>query len=179
MTTLQYISGIITLLGTALAIFIAIRQMILDRRQRQQELRWKQAELAMKLMDEIFDFELSNNALEMLDYRIRRYRLDGPADHVEWVEISRDRVKIVLKEPDSHHNSADGGLILRSFDALLYYFARLENSIKNGLVNFEDIEQPFFYYAKMFQTNSDGLVEKYAGSINYDLAIRFLSRFKK
>ena len=36
-------------------------------KQRAEELRWKQAELARTLLDEIFDFAPSNDALRMVD----------------------------------------------------------------------------------------------------------------
>src|SRR5262249_45794692 len=115
---------------------------------RNQELQWKQAELARQLLDEIFDFPPSEGALDMLD---------GESEFSEFEDAGAKRLKIgksdiqhalrvgtvagkrsLLDSASEKEQRADKH-IRYCFDSLFYYLERLERSVATNVVRFEDL----------------------------------------
>lgn len=138
------------------------------------DLRWKQAELARTLLDEIFDYGPSNDAWRMVDGE-ETYSDEKGNIYV----INMDLVRQALPKP---WNEDRGGLevyVRWCFDALLYYLERLEQSVQIKLVRIEDLTAPTSYYiALMAKDEKDKkLFHDYAELIRFHGAIAFMNRF--
>ena len=139
--------------------------------------RWKQAKLARKMLDEIFDYRPSNDAWRMVDGD-KKYK---DTEKVE-IEITADDVKRALKLPlqtagDENERRRDD-YIRWCFDALFYYLERLEQSVQIKIIRFEDVLSPTSYYIEAM-SNDRELYESYAKFIRFENAIAFLGRFSE
>lgn len=114
----------------------------LSREQRERDLRWKQAQAAKELNDEMLEDPESRAALDMLDFAGREFKLP-PSDH-KWVVTESDlRQALNPKNP-----CADPKLhgIRYCFDSLFYYFAMMHHHIDTTLVLEKDMTFPLSYY---------------------------------
>ena len=64
----QFITVRVAIIGGLIAAFRAIVEMQQNRQQRVKELRWRQANLAKDVLDEMFSHPYSENAVFMLDW---------------------------------------------------------------------------------------------------------------
>lgn len=101
------------------------------------ELRWKQAELARILLDEIFDYGPSNDAWRMVDGE-KLYKDDQGNEY----HITMDLVRQALPKPWNDERSGSNLYVRWCFDALFYYLERLDQSVKIKLVRIEDLTAP-------------------------------------
>src|ERR1044071_1711023 len=109
-------------------------------RQRRRDLRFRQTELALRLMSEIFDYSPSAAALELLDEHAARHPKDSPT------LLRNEDIPRALHLPPDRSNDAFP-IIRRCLDALLYYFDRFERLMMVDALKFEDIEMPWAFYA--------------------------------
>jgi hypothetical protein len=140
-------------------------------RQREEELRWKQAELARQLLDEIFDYGPSNNAWRMVDGE-ESFKDELGNEY----RINMDDVRRALPTPWSNERCGPDVYIRWCFDALFYYLERLEQSVQIKLVRPEDLSAPASYYIALMAGDKK-LFEEYARFIRFDRAIAFMNRF--
>ena len=136
--------------------------------QKQEELRWKQAELARTLLDEIFDYAPSNDAWRMVDgeenYKNGQFR------------ITMDDVRRALPKPWNNESGGPEVYVRSCFDALFYYLERLEQSVQTKLVRIEDLAAPTAYYVALMAMDKK-LFQDYAELIRFHRAVAFLNRF--
>jgi hypothetical protein len=139
--------------------------------QREQELRWKQAELARTLLDEIFDYGPSNDAWRMVDGE-KIYTDDKDNEY----HITMEIVRQALPKPWNDESSGSNLYIRWCFDALFYYLERLEQSVQVKLVRFEDLAAPTAYYIALMAKDKK-IFQDYAELIRFHRAVQFLERF--
>jgi hypothetical protein len=151
-------------------------------KQRKEELRWKQAELARQLLDDIFDFAPSRNAWDMVD-GITEFKNDADQE----IEVNEGDIKRALELTmvegqlalrNSHDEKArrEEKFIRDCFDALFYYIERLERSLRIKVVHFDDLSAPSGYYINLMAARKM-LFKRYAEFIGFDGAIAFMERF--
>ena len=155
------------LVAAIVALITAIAGLI----QRARETRWKQAELARKLLDDIFDFQPAYNALIMIDEFKESFQMDGG----QTTDVSFRDIDQALMVPIQDH-SEQARFIRRCFDALLYYLERIEQSIQIKIVIFADIKNPAEYYVERLALHKKSL-SCYLTFTKYSGATAFLERF--
>src|SRR5262249_44293221 len=114
--------------GGLIAAGIAIHQAFENRKLRERELRWKQAESGKRLIDEIFHEAGSNAATLMLDSWHRNYAIEGKETKIAW----KDVISALNVESFQHEDKRD--IFVRDcFDLLFYYLDGFEHFIQAGL----------------------------------------------
>jgi hypothetical protein len=169
----QIISWAVAIIGGLVAAFRAISEMQENREQRIRELRWKQATAAKEFFDEILTNPYVSDALQMLDWSGREYKIDS--DTV--ATISSDDVWYALRITNLKFTEKET-YIRDCFDRLLYSVERVEQSIRICLFNFEDVRYPLEYYVRKLSAGKkrkafEGFMKDYG----YTLAEDFFNRF--
>jgi hypothetical protein len=142
---LQAIAWLAAGVGVVLAVFKFRSELQLTREQRERDLRWKQAEAAKELNDEMLDDPEARTALEMLDDDGREFDLP----------LSKQSLRITHKDlqhalnPENDDSDKKLADIRDCFDSLFYYFALLEHHINSTLVLHEDVAFPLDYYVRL------------------------------
>ena len=166
------LSGAITMVAAVVGGPWALFQWRDTLAQRKREFRWKQAEAAYKLMDQVFDDEHTGDALLMID---------GEKDEFEIAPGERVRVDAKAIERalgfDGHTTAVDR-FIRHRFDSLLYDLERLEHSLEVGLVELSDITTPTSYYVERLAPFRERIVP-YAQKIGFNRALNLLNRFSQ
>ncbi|MCI0538423.1 MAG: hypothetical protein L0Z50_24720, partial [Verrucomicrobiales bacterium] len=150
--------------------------------QRDQELQWKQAELARQLLDDIFDHRPSEDAWDMVDGETEFKDLDGKNLEISKADIKRAlKLTIVAGKPvlldgANEEEQREEKYVRYCFDALFYYLERLERSLTIKVVRFDDLVAPTGYYITLM-SDDKSLFEEYSRFIGFDGAIAFMNRF--
>lgn len=141
--------------GLILGIVTYISQQVLNRQQRRRELehgklqqRWKQAEAAKKILDEIHSDKNAAAAMKMLDWNDVEFETAPGKREVIW---EKDYVQ-ALRTKDLDFTDKEV-FIRNSFDSLFYYMAMMEHYIKSDLILLEDVSFPLDYYLKIMKRN--------------------------
>ncbi|MBI4660018.1 MAG: hypothetical protein HY735_14350 [Verrucomicrobia bacterium] len=140
--------------------------------QREQELRWKQAELARIMFDGIFDYDPSNDAWRMVDGEEEGYKNSRGNEY----RINMDLVRQALPAPWSDERGGPEVYVRWCFDALFYSLEQIEHSVQLGILRFEDLEAPAAYYVALM-TKDKKLFQDYAELIRFRRAVQFMERF--
>src|SRR5689334_14801935 len=134
MNVWQLGTWIVGIIGGLVAATVAIAQQIQNRRQRERELRWKQAECGKKLIDEIFHDPYSNAATLMLDSWQRSYSVpDAGKMDIDW----DDHVRPALNVDSWDNEDPKSSFVRDSFDMLFYLLDRFECLLQVELTTFE------------------------------------------
>ena len=175
--TAQQWAWIAAIVGAAYAVWKGQKELAANRRQREDELSWKRAEVAKNLNEDVIKDRLANAALLMIDYPSGRpFRLRGAEVHI-------DRVGVLgaLTFRDARDAAAMSDLdryIRDCFDTLLYRCGFFEHYVSQKLVKFADVEQPARYYVqRLRQTDLHNILGAYISTYRFDLARAFLARF--
>jgi hypothetical protein len=140
--------------------------------QREQELRWKQAELARTMLDGIFDYDASNDAWRMVDGETEGYNDSrGNSHHID--------MNLVRASLPGDWNDDSGGpqvYVRWCFDALFYVLEQLEHSVELGILRFEDLEAPLAYYVALMAKDKK-IFQDYAERIRFHRAVLLMERF--
>lgn len=142
-------------------------------KQRKGELRWKQAEAAWKLMDEVFEHPDTRIALDLIDGELDSIDVPGIGE----VPVTRDDALKALDLDDPDHSPA-ARMIRNSFNAVLYAFDRLETAISSGYILEEDARSPTLYYSRLLYALWS-VLEPYARAVGYDRSLSLISRLGK
>jgi hypothetical protein len=146
------IGGVVAVIGGLIAAFKTIQELQQSRRQRDEELRWKQANVAKQLLDELFGHEYSENAVLMLDWnKSKREYVVGD----ESLIISYEDVLTALTKEQSDSLSEKEIYIRECFDFFFYFIDRIKHYININLTNFEDIKAPLKPYAKKINSHRE------------------------
>jgi hypothetical protein len=142
------------------------------RAQRQQELRWRKAQAAKSLNDEMLSDEGSHTAMTLLDWDGREF------------EIKQDvRAKITTEEMlgslrTVNTRFSDLEVFVRdAFDNFFYYMGIFEHSTVTGLADFPDLEYPIEYYVAILAKNRP-VFENYLVTYGFKRGLSFLGRFE-
>jgi hypothetical protein len=113
--------------------------------QRREDMRWKQAEMAKRCLDEIRNDSLARAALKMLDWSGLSYERPGGT---KTGPIDRDTRRAALRTTNTIFSQDDDSPFIRdAYDALFDGFERLEHFIRMKLIVFDDVEPVFRYYS--------------------------------
>jgi len=146
-----------------------------DRAARQEDLRWKRAQAAKGLMDELLTTSDVVSALRMLDWPGDTIRADYLDEKAEFT-VSRQDYRDSITVPKAHFSKKDQ-FICDAFDGLFWFFAIFEHYISIGLVTFEDVRFPPDYYVDILSRDAD-VFSRYLKHYGLDRASAFLSRFQ-
>ena len=158
--------GIATGMTAVVTFFMSINQ-------RKKELRWKQAELARKLIDDLFANDDAAQGFYMLDGVQYPYKdfFNQPI-----IVFPNDVIKAINNTFAGTGLNPKDARIMFCVDTLLYFLNRIENSLKSKLIVFEDIKTPCDYYVSIIATNRS-LFISYMHSIGYVELLQFCERF--
>lgn len=176
---IQTLAWIGTFCGIIVAIFNYVSQQKQNRRQRERELeqskselRWKQAEAAKKILDEMLSSSGAKAAMQMLDWNDVEFEIASGKREVIW---EKDYIK-ALRTNDLQFSDKEV-FIRNSFDSLFYYMAMMEHYIKSDLVLLEDVSFPLDYYLKIMNSNKV-VFENFLMHYEQDKTVSFIERLK-
>ena len=168
-----------TFCGIIVAIINYVSQQKQNRLQRERELkqskaelRWKQAEAAKKILDEMLSSSGAKAAMQMLDWNDVEFETAPGKREMIW---EKDYIK-ALRTKDL--NFTDKEVFIRnSFDTLFYYMAMMEHYVKSDLVLLEDVSFPLDYYLKIMNRNNI-VFENFLTHYEQDKTANFIKRLK-
>jgi hypothetical protein len=174
---IQILSWLGAIGGILLAIVNYVSQQRLNRRQRELELeqsklalRWKQAEAAKKILDEMRADENAASAMKMLDWNDVEFEVAPGKREVIW---EKDYVKALRTK---NLDFTEKEMFTRNcFDSLFYYMARMEHYVKSDLVLLEDVAFPLDYYLNTMKRNHE-VFENFLTFYGQDRARNFIKR---
>ncbi len=149
----------VSLVGAVLGIVIAFLKYFSEQRQNRQqreraleqsqlELRWKQAEAAKKLLDEMLTDTRAVAAMKMLDWNDLEFEVKPGLKLTIW---EHEYVKALRT---SNLKFTDKEAYIRDcFDSLFYFMAMIEHYAHSELVRLEDVAFPLDYYMKIINKN--------------------------
>jgi hypothetical protein len=141
----SWISAVAAGVIGVIKILIELRQ---SRLQRAQELRWRKAEAAKSLNDELLSDKGALAATTMLDWDGREFEIEGGVK----TPITLKDMLTSLRTTNTTFSGPEM-FVRDSFDSLFYYLGIFEHYISRGLVDFMDVEQPIEYYVKLMAAN--------------------------
>lgn len=133
-------------IGGLIAAFRAIYEIQANRKQRINELRWKQANISKTIIDELLSDEKAQAALTMLDWPGREFILENSEDKQELVTVSPEDIRIALRTKNDLGFDNKQVYIRDCFDSLFNYIERIQHFIDIKLIDFEDVIFPINYY---------------------------------
>jgi hypothetical protein len=160
--------------GGGVAAFSAIFQMRAGTRQRFAELRWKRANAAREILQEIHAHDRACHAVTMMDWSEGKHQY--PVDDEHTCEISYQDVIGALSATQTECDTATEIFIVDCFDWNFYYIGRVEHYIRSGLVDFEDVASVFRPYADKVAAHWDVYLP-FMQKRQYELAIAFWRRY--
>lgn len=166
---LSWVAAIAVGLFGIVKIVIELKQ---SRLQRVRELRWKKAQAAKALNDEMLADKAADAAMFMLDWDGREFEIKAG----ERSSITRPEMLSALRTTNTVFS--DKEMFVRdSFDKWLYYLGIFEHHISRDLIDFMDIEYPVEYYVGLMAR--DGAVfEEYLRRYGFGRTLSFLARFE-
>jgi hypothetical protein len=173
---IQVISWVVLSVGGLIAAFKAIYEMQQNREQRGEELRWRRANVAKGILDELFSNPHSQFATLILDWseRQREYEVKKGSNQV----ISYNEVVAALGKAQQADLNDKEVFIRDCFDCFFYLIDRIDHSIRIKLISFEDVDAPLRRYAKKIEIQKE-TYENFMKSQGYSLAIQFFKRFER
>ena len=139
-------------------------------RHRKAELRWKRAEAAWKLMDDVFEDADATLAFELVDGERSTIPLPGGGE----APVAPDDIARALAL-GAVDDSAGARAIRYAFNCMLYALDRLEGAIASGYVVESDVDSPTRYYARILRRQGP-LLERYARDVGYQRAWALVDR---
>jgi hypothetical protein len=173
-TEIDSVSKIISSVGGAIASSVALVQLGWYLYQRKRDYRLKQSENGKLILDEIFDFWLSDHACNMLEEKERAYKLEDRSDSKKIRLNQKDILSYLGSKKKSTGDEAQ--LVQESFDALFYYFERIENYLRCEYTTFDDVKSPLDYYVGLMKKNKK-IFEVYLKDIKHFKTLDFLNKF--
>lgn len=176
MNQAQLATWFVTIIVGVITAAIAIRNLRKSIRERELDLRWKQANAAKDFVHEIHENKFAFAAISMMDWFV----IDK-ADNFDKTKISEklkypDVLEAIPKIKDRSYTDREH-YILDCFDWFFYYIDRTEQHIADGLFLFDNVKYIFYpYYRKIYQNKELYLLfmkERY-----YLLATDFFKRFE-
>lgn len=164
------IGGLVAVVGGLIAAFKAIHELRQNRKHRIEELRWKQANVAKQLLDELFSHDYSENAVLMLDWNKgkREYAIGN-----ESMVISYPDVLTALDKEQSDSLSEKEMYIRECFDFFFYFVDRIKHFIDINLTSIDDVKGPLKPYARKIKAHRE-LYDNFMAAQEYEYAKEFL-----
>lgn len=142
---------------------------------RREDLRWRQAEHAENLLNQIMSNPNVVNAFRLLDWNGAKKFLYTNGDESGHIEAT-------WADQDTDLQQSSGSLremfVRESFDSLYEAFERVEHAITIGAVIFEDVEQPFRYYVSKIYLRKKAF-DTFQMKWGYKRAGKFIERYSR
>ena len=150
--------------------YLALRNMFINTRNREADIKWKRSEAARDMLEKLFADEEANNALRMLE--------DEPDENFTYEDatfaINLKNVRKGLE--DWGDGTKQSRLVRKSFDSLASYLVRLRYFVLDGLVSL-NVVRPVFRYHAMRMAQEKQAISQYFMRIGHDDAVIFLELF--
>ncbi len=171
----QLLSYFVAVPVAAVGLAKAIYEIGASRKQRADEFRWKQANAAKELLDDIHNHELAKQAVHMLDWcdGSSEYNIHGDLSSV----ISYSDALKALAMNQGETRSERDAYVRDCFDWLFYRIDRIEHYIRRGLIEFDDVRDVFKVYARQVAKNEQVYLN-FLQFHEYDLARQFFARYE-
>jgi hypothetical protein len=166
---------IVQMVATLKHLFDIRRSIHLDEQslaQRREDLRWRKAEMAKKLLDEAWSSQRHRQVLTMLDWEGRVYQDGGRVTGV----ITYPRLHAALRTEETHFDD-DEQFIRDSFDEFFDALTRMQHFASIGLIEFEDVRPRYAYYVRILAAMKP-VMKPFLAVYGYKQALEFLERFK-
>lgn len=165
---------IVAILGGIISAIALVVTLQSSTEQRASELRWKQANLAMELVDSMLSDSQAFDALRMIDWSGRTYLISIDEEAV----IGTEEVRNSLDVQNNNNLSPSGVFVRESFDRLFYHMGRMERSVRTELIKFDDVRSPLGYYAQILCNEYKAVLTPYMTQLRVDDAQKLLNRFQ-
>lgn len=147
-----------------------LKEAIISRKQRQQDLRWRKANLAREVLNELWEDKYASDAMLMLDWSNREYNIKaGLAER-----IVRSEMWEALRIEPTNFNPKEK-YVRDCFDHFFGMMQIIEHYISIKLLVFADVEYPFNYFAGKLRSRRT-VVETFLTKYEYHKALAFLDR---
>jgi hypothetical protein len=173
----QVAAWAVAVLGGLVAAWKAILELRRSNDQRRVDLRWRQAEMAKRCLDELLGNREAHAALKMLDWDGLSYEWSGGTTQ----PITHEKRRAALRTENTFFPPGDDGPFVRdAYDALFDGLERLEQFVRIELIRFEDVAEALQYYVeKLGRPGEREVVERFLETYGFSFAIAFLARFKE
>lgn len=162
----------IAILGGLVAAFRALWAARQSRILRREELSWRKAELARKILSELRADSRIQNALQMLDWTGRDYQIASD----QWKPVTWDEMVNALRITDIMTFDDKDAFVRDCFDSLFDALEQVEHYLRTGLLEFRDVEFPLEYHVEKLR-DFENAVRPFMKQYGYDLALAFVDRF--
>jgi hypothetical protein len=160
--------------GGLVAAFVAIRQMKSNTEQRKSELRWRQANAAKEIIDDMHCNSLAKNAVTMLDWSEGKHGCEFKEGKIIEISYLKDVIPALQKtQQDCSETDQD---IAYCFDWFFYFIDRIEHYIRTSLIEFEDVKDVFKPYNQKIKKHKQ-VFEDFMSAHSYELASNFWKRY--
>jgi hypothetical protein len=165
---------IVAMIGGIITASLALINFRKSIRERQLDLRWKQADSAKEFVHEIHGNK-AGVAIEMLDWFIlaKPVGADSSVPGLKYDDVLAAIPKISAKAFNEQEH-----YILDCFDWFFYYIDRTEQHILDGLFRFDNVKFIFYPYYKKISSNRE-LYDTFMKDRCYYLAPNFWKRFER
>lgn len=177
MDWIQALSWIGAVIGIVLALIKYVSEQRQNREQRERalaqsqlELRWKQAEAAKKLLDEMLTDTRAVAAMKMLDWNDLEFEVKPGLKLPVWEKDYLKALRVSNLAFDDKET-----FIRDCFDSLFYFMAMIEHYIHSDLVRVEDVAFPLDYYMKIINRNRE-VFDRFLTHYKLDRTVRFMKR---
>ena len=164
----EVVAWVAASVGVGLSLVQAAFNAVREHRVRRQE----QARFGYQLLDTLFEDKTASRVLAHLDSG--QWAGSGRRAEAEDVRFRRAFEKAFGSEPDSESQEAVEARL--DFDAVLYYFDRIQHAIDAKLTRFADIRAPLVWYVTRLRPFRPA-IEVYAKGVYYHRAVRLLQSF--
>lgn len=171
----QVAAWLVAVVGGLVAAAKAVIELRRSNEQRRIDLRWKQAEMAKRCLDELFSNREARAALKMLDWDGLAY--EKPSGSTKPIDFEKRWDSLRTKNTEFPPGD-DAPFIRDAYDALFDGLERLEHFVEIELIRFEDVAKPLRYYvAKLAHPDERPVIEGFLKTYGFALAESFLRRF--
>lgn len=172
MSWIQATSWLAAVLAGIFGIVKIVIELRRSREQRDDDLRWRKAQAAKLLNDEMLSHEGAVAVMTLLDWDGRMYEIvAGTKVRIDTADMLHSlRVENLVFSPTET-------FVRDGFDFFFYYCALFHHYISRGLVDFEDLSYPVDYYIGLLSRNRP-VFEAYLDEYRFARAKRFLDRFE-
>lgn len=160
--------------GGLVAAFAAVHQMKSNIEQRRSELRWRQANAAKEIIDDIHHNDWAKNAVTMLDWSEGNHGCEFKEGKPVEISYLKDVIPALQKiQPECSSVEQD---IVYCFDWFFYFIDRVEHYIRTSLIEFEDVKEVFKPYNKKIRMHKQ-VFEDFMSAHSYESASNFWKRY--
>jgi hypothetical protein len=175
---IQITTSLVVPIGGVIAAFKAVTELRRGNkeraeaiRERREQFRWQQAEMARTILDQTWNDSLAKSAMRMLDWSGLKYEYTGRFTE----PITHENVHHALRITNTIFTD-DEQFVRSCFDQLFDHFEGIEHYLNIGLVNWEDVRGRLEYYINLLGRNKP-IYEKFLTTYQFKLALSLLNRF--